>query len=233
MERREDFKFRIYDLFEVFADLEFFAVHVSGMVINDLSFGIEDKEMRDVLDVHRPFKRTIGVEQDVIFPSVAVHQRHHFLGILRLIDRDDVHLHARLILPVGIEVFDGVEFAHTGLTPGREERDDHRLAGFGKVFDIDRTPLRVPQCNIRKDGIGGYRAEDKEETKKEFFHIRIFFDGGSQAENLKGLPFIVLDIFFLFDGFGERHVDDFSVLESNHDRALFLEKGLYCGAAET
>lgn len=208
---------QIYDLFEVFADLEFFAFHVSGVVINDLSFGIEDKEMRDILDVHRPFERTVGVEQDVILPAVAVHQRHHFLDILRLIDRDDVHLHARLILPIGIEVFNGVEFAHTRLTPGREERDDHRRAGFGEVFDIDRTSLRVPQRDIRKDGIGGYRAEDKEETKKEFFHIRIFFDGGLQAEDLEGLPFIVLDIFFLFDGFGEGHVGDFSVLESNHD----------------
>ena len=175
MERREDFKFRIYDLFEVFADLEFFAVHISGMVINDLSFGIKDKEMRDILDVHRPFERTVGVQQDVILPAVTVHQRHHFMGILCLINRDDVHLHTRLILPIGIEVFDSVKFAHTGLTPGREERDDHWLAGFGEVFDIDRTPLRVPQRDIRKDGIGGYRAEDEEETKKEFFHIRIFF----------------------------------------------------------
>ena len=175
MERREDCKFRIYDLFEVFADLEFFAVHISGMVINDLSFGIEDKEMRDILDVHRPFERTVGVQQDVILPAVSVHQRHHFLGILRLIDRDDVHLHARLILPIGIEVFDGVEFAHTGLTPGREERDDHRLAGFGEVFDIDGMSLRIAQGDVGKDGLSGYRAEDKEETKKEFFHIKIFF----------------------------------------------------------
>ena len=41
--------------------------------------------------------------------------------------------------------------------------------------------------------------------------------GELEAEDLEGLPFIVLDIFFLFDGFGEGHVNDFSVLESNHD----------------
>ena len=41
--------------------------------------------------------------------------------------------------------------------------------------------------------------------------------GELEAEDLEGLPFIVLDIFFLFDGFGEGHVNDFSVLESDHD----------------
>lgn len=57
--------------------------------------------------------------------------------------------------------------------------------------------------------------------------------GELEAEDLESLPFIVLDIFFLFDGFGEGHVNDFSVLESNHDRALFLKEGLYRGTAET
>ena len=41
--------------------------------------------------------------------------------------------------------------------------------------------------------------------------------GELEAEDLKGLPLVIFDIFFLFDGFGEGHVNDFSVLESNHD----------------
>ena len=57
--------------------------------------------------------------------------------------------------------------------------------------------------------------------------------GELEAEDLKGLPLVIFDIFFLFDGFGEGHVNDFSVLESNHDRALFLKEGLYRGTAET
>ena len=57
--------------------------------------------------------------------------------------------------------------------------------------------------------------------------------GELEAEDLKGLPLVILDIFFLFDGFGEGHVNDFSVLESNHDRALLLKEGLYRGTAET
>lgn len=57
--------------------------------------------------------------------------------------------------------------------------------------------------------------------------------GELEAEDLKGLPLVIFDIFFLFDGFGEGHVNDFSVLESDHDRALFLKEGLYRGTAET
>ena len=41
--------------------------------------------------------------------------------------------------------------------------------------------------------------------------------GELEAEDLEGLPLVIFDIFFLFDGFGEGHVNDFSVLESNHD----------------
>ena len=37
------------------------------------------------------------------------------------------------------------------------------------------------------------------------------------AEHLECLPFIVLDILLLLNGFGERDIDDFSILEPDHD----------------
>ena len=38
-----------------------------------------------------------------------------------------------------------------------------------------------------------------------------------EAEDLECLPFIVLDILLLLNGFGERDIDDFAILESDHD----------------
>ena len=50
---------------------------------------------------------------------------------------------------------------------------------------------------------------------------------------MEGLPFVVLDVLFLFDGFGEGDIDHVAVLESDHDGALLLHERLHGCAAET
>ena len=86
---------------EVFTELIFVTFGVTYVIIDDLAFGIEDKHMRDTLDVHGAFEIAIRVEKRIVFPAVTFYEGFHFMAILRLIDRNDVHLHNKAGLSVG------------------------------------------------------------------------------------------------------------------------------------
>ena len=117
------------------------------MIIDHLSLAVDDKQVRHILHVHRALEFAVGVEQDVVIPVIAVHQRFDFLDVLPLINGNDVHLHAGLVLPVFIDLMDGFQLAHAGLAPGGKEGDDNRFALLSQLLHLHRTAIYITQSN--------------------------------------------------------------------------------------
>ena len=140
------------------------AIGIAGMVIDDVTVTIQDKEMGYVLDVHGALERTVRIEQDMEIPATAVDEGPHFLDILGLVDRDDIDLDAGLVLPVGIEFVERLQFAHTGFAPGGEEGDDDGFAALGKRGYVDVMATGVTQRDIgqrRPQREGGEADEER------------------------------------------------------------------------
>ena len=93
------------------------------MTIHYLALSVNNQHIRYCLYAKRTFEITVWVKNNVVFPSVVVHERLHLVGILCLINADSNEFYSCFLPPFVIDLADGSEFAVARLALCCKERD--------------------------------------------------------------------------------------------------------------
>ena len=128
-------------------------VSISIVLVHNVAAAVNNEHIGNHLDAEGTLEVAVGIKQHFIFPAVVVNQRLDLVDVLPLVDADGDELHACLLLPVLIDLGDGVEFTDAGLAPGGEEVDNEGLAVVRQRVGGDRSPVEMLQCNGGKLGV--------------------------------------------------------------------------------
>lgn len=132
---------RLYKLSNLFDDFIFGSFGIAVVLIYNATVAITHKYKRYHLHSHSTFEIGIRVEQHLIRPSVLVDQRLNLVHVLRLINGNGVELHARLFLPVVVNLADSVQFAVAGVTSRGEKVNDKRFSVVRKRIRLHSFPF--------------------------------------------------------------------------------------------
>ena len=109
-------------------------IRIAIMLIDDIPLTVDDEYVWNHLDSQGTFEVAVGIQQDVIFPAVVLHQRLHLIDILCLVYADSDDFHTRLFLPVLIDFSYGI-VAKKSMMNG--------LPSFAKVAVLTDLPSLV------------------------------------------------------------------------------------------
>ena len=155
----------------LFDEMGLATLGVAAARLDDLALSVDDEDVGYHVDAHGALEVAVGVEQHVIFPPVAVDEGFHLLDVLRLVDGYGHHLHARLVLPVGVHLVDGVELAVAGFAPRGEEADDERLATVFELGGVDGLSVDAFQRDGGELGVShGYARKKQGGQQENSFH---------------------------------------------------------------
>lgn len=128
-------------------DILLAAVNISLVIPDDIAFAVNHEYVGYVVDTKLTLELAVGVKKHFIVPAFTLYEGLYLLGVLSLVDAHGDYLYAGLILPVLIDFMDGLQLALTGLTPGGEEADHHRLSVVAELGGVHGIAVDVVEHN--------------------------------------------------------------------------------------
>lgn len=124
-------------------EVVFTAIDIARVGVDDVATRVDHEGVGHLLHTHGTAERAVGIEQHFKGPALRLDKGGHGLRVLGFVDGDGHEAYTCGLLPVVVDLGNGVQLTQAGFAPCGEEGNDERsvatvegVGGHGAASEI-------------------------------------------------------------------------------------------------